>query len=140
MTQNTIDFLSALGSVLSAIVAIVAFAYSYFQSNFKKYEVKRDYRNAIFTWFAATTRLLLELRFLLMNNPEEFDKRKPVLMADLSAHIEMGRLYFPNIDKGDGYGADKPRAFRGYRNLTLDFVVYSSTSFCERTLAASSSI
>lgn len=44
-------------------------------------------------------------------------------MALLSALIEQGRFLFPNIDKGDSYGASKPPAYQGYRNLALEFLV-----------------
>lgn len=46
-------------------------------------------------------------------------------LAQLSALIEQGRFLFPNIDKGDHYGKDKPPAYQGYRNLALDFLVAS---------------
>ena len=38
-------------------------------------------------------------------------------------------MYFPNIDKGDNFGSDKPKAYQEYRNLTLDFLVYSFDIF-----------
>lgn len=45
-------------------------------------------------------------------------------MATLSALIELGRFYFPNIDKHDCFGNEKPCAYRGYRNIVLEFLVY----------------
>lgn len=131
---------------MSAVVAIAALWYSYNQSKvslshaysqaateaeLKKYEVKKDYQHVILDWFSNTTKILIELRFLLTAKPEivncvqDREAKKITLMSLLSAQIEIGRLYFPNIDKGDGFGSEKPRAFRGYRNLTLDFLVFS---------------
>ncbi|MCL2401427.1 MAG: hypothetical protein FWC90_02150, partial [Oscillospiraceae bacterium] len=46
-------------------------------------------------------------------------------LAKLSALIEQGRFYFPNVDKGDGFGNDKPSAYAGYRDIALEFLVYS---------------
>ena len=46
-------------------------------------------------------------------------------LAHLSSLIEQGRFMFPNIEKGDGFGAEKPPAYQGYRNLALDFLVAS---------------
>ncbi|WP_426702285.1 hypothetical protein ACPPVV_04545 [Rhodanobacter sp. Col0626] len=43
-------------------------------------------------------------------------------LACLSSLIEQGRFYFPNIVQ-NSYGASKPAAYRGYRNLALDFLV-----------------
>jgi hypothetical protein len=45
--------------------------------------------------------------------------------AMLSALIEQGRFFFPNIDRRDEFGSEKPPAYRGYRNLALDFLVAS---------------
>jgi hypothetical protein len=46
-------------------------------------------------------------------------------LCALSSLIEQGRFYFPNIHRGDDFGAEKPIAYRGYRNLALDFLVAS---------------
>ena len=35
-----------------------------------------------------------------------------------------GRFYFPNVDKQDNYGKDKPSAYQGYRNIVLEFLMY----------------
>lgn len=43
---------------------------------------------------------------------------------NLSALIEEGRFYFPNI-RPDEFGVEKPLAYRGYRNIALDFLVAS---------------
>jgi hypothetical protein len=150
MDFNFVDFLSATGSILSALVAIAALFYSYQQSktslkyaysqadsqaSIKKYEVKRDYHNTIINWFSETTKILLELRSLLAesvkspDNLKQYTELKSSLLSSLSAQIEIGRLYFPNIDKGDRFGEEKPKAFQGYRNLTLDFLVFSYNIF-----------
>ncbi len=54
---------------------------------------------------------------------------KEELLAKLSAKIEVGRFYFPNVDRADGFGLHKPRAYQGYRNLVLDFLVFSYQLF-----------
>jgi len=124
---------SDFGSIASALVALAALAYSYFQSylqsGLKKYEIKRDYVSRILDWYTCTIRILIELRCLLIHDKTQFHKVKLELLSKLSAQIELGRFYFPNIDKADGYGKDKPKAYRGYRNLTLDFLVYNYDIF-----------
>jgi hypothetical protein len=129
MDSNSINLLAALGSVLSVIVAIMALSLTHSQNQVKKYEIKRDYQEDIISWFSKTTELLIKLRFLLTNNKEEFESIKVILLAELSTQIEIGRLYFPNINKGDGYGAEKPKAYQGYRSIILVFLVYSFDIF-----------
>jgi hypothetical protein len=131
------ETLSALGSILSAIVAIMALAHAIYQSKVKKYEIMRDYRSTIIAWYSETVELLIELRSLLVSVNDKDDKLakeqlKLKMMSHLSSQIEVGRLYFPNLDKGDGYGKEKPKAFQGYRNLTLDFLVFSYNIFLEK--------
>ncbi|TGE08438.1 hypothetical protein [Hymenobacter fodinae] len=153
MEEKLIDLLSAIGSILSALVAIAALIYSYYQSKtslsyaysqadheakLKRYEIKRDYQNVILRWFSETTKILIELRLLLTSKYDvsgveyEYELKKANLLSMLSSQIEIGRLYFPNIDKGDGFGDKKPRAYRGYRNLTLDFLVFSYNIFLSK--------
>lgn len=144
MTPDFTNLLSALGSILSAIVALMALAYSYHQSKtslsyaysqangqaeIKKYEVKSDYQKTIVGWFARTTEILLELKFCLEYTPDIYHNNKITLLSKLSSQIEIGRLYFPNLDRHDGFGLEKPKAFQGYRNLTLDFLVFSFNIF-----------
>lgn len=107
----------------------MALSATLFQNRVKKYEVKRDYQNSVIAWFSKTTAILIRLRFMLVNNDNEFKQNKNSLLAELSTQIEIGRLYFPNIDKGDGHGLEKPKAYRGHRNLTLVFLVYSFDIF-----------
>jgi hypothetical protein len=47
------------------------------------------------------------------------------LLSKLSSLIERGRFFFPNIDRGDEFGVKKLPAYKGYRNLALDFLVAS---------------
>lgn len=51
------------------------------------------------------------------------------MLAKLSSLIESGRFYFPNIDRKDGFGKQKPIAYQGYRNVILDFLVYEYQLF-----------
>lgn len=113
-----INNLIAIGSLF---LSALAFTYSYL-SNTKKYELNSQYRTVILNWFSETTYIITRLR--LESQKATFENEKHELLAKLSSQIEIGRFYFPNIDKGNGYGADKPLAYRGYRNITLDFLVF----------------
>lgn len=59
-------------------------------------------------------------------------------LCRLSSLIEQGKFYFPNINKHDGFGKEKPIAYQGYRNVILDFLVYEYQIFekkdCENHL------
>ncbi len=121
--MTTSDFIS-IGSLF---FAVAAFIYSYLTST-KKYELISQYRTEILNWYAGTLDVLMRLKMEAMNNfPDPAQKKE--LLSGLSAKIELGRFYFPNIDKGDKFGKEKPLAYQGYRNLMLDFLVFSYQIF-----------
>lgn len=121
--MTTSDYI-AIGSLL---IAIWAFIYSY-RTNTKKYELTSQYRFEILNWYSITIELLIRLRHEAEANFANSELKRD-LLARLSAQIEIGRFYFPNINKGDNFGFSKPIAYRGYRNLVLDFLVYSYRLF-----------
>ncbi len=105
----------------SLAIAIVAFTYTYI-TNAKKYELDSQYRKEILDWYAATVKILIEFK-LRAKSEESAATRDVELRSQLSAQIELGRFYFPNVDKGDRFGIEKPLAYRGYRNVVLEFLV-----------------
>ncbi len=110
-------------SAASLLVAFAAFIYSYI-TNTKKYELTSQYRTEILNWYSETIYILTRLKIEATQNfKDEILKRE--LLSTLSSKIEIGRFYFPNVDKGDKFGNDKPQAYKGYRNLMLDFLVFS---------------
>ncbi len=121
--MTTSDYI-AIGSL---IIAIAAFFYTYL-TNTKKYELTNQYRTKILDWYSDTVEILVRLK---IEANDDFAKGglKKELLSRLSAKIELGRFYFPNVDKGDKFGNDKPLAYKGYRNLMLDFLVFSYQIF-----------
>lgn len=87
-----------------------------------KFSVENEHANYLLAWHREVVDLLVQARLL---NRGRLTHDHQTDLARLSALIEQGRFYFPNIDKGDGFGAEKPPAYRGYRNLALDFLVAS---------------
>ena len=85
-----------------------------------KFSVENGYINELLNWHKEVIEVLVRLRCLDRALGDEEHKRDACLLSSL---IEQGRFFFPNIDKSDEYGADKPPAYRGYRNLALDFLV-----------------
>jgi hypothetical protein len=113
-------------SVVSLALAGSTFYYYFSDRKKEKYSIVNEYCKQLIAWHAETVELLIGLR----NTTETGDnERKANLLTGLSAQIEKGRFYFPNIDKQDGFGNNKPIAYQGYRNLTLDFLVYSYNLF-----------
>jgi hypothetical protein len=52
------------------------------------------------------------------------------LLAHCSALIDRGRWFLPNIeDRGGKFGQEKQRAYRGFRQIGLDSMVYSYDHF-----------
>jgi hypothetical protein len=111
----------------SLIISITALFYTY-KSNTKKYELSNNIRKEILDWYAKTLEILISIRSEI-NNQQVNSGLKKQQLAKLSSLIEIGRFYFPNVDKADGYGKNEPTAYKGYRNLMLDFLVFSYQLF-----------
>lgn len=111
----------------SLLIAFSAFIFSYL-TNTKKYELTSLYRTGILSWYSETIEILVRLKIEAKGRFKDEDLKKELLSL-LSAKIEIGRFYFPNIDKGDKFGEEKPQAYKGYRNLILDFLVFSFQLF-----------
>jgi hypothetical protein len=102
-------------SITALIISLV--------TNTKKYELKNLKRKEILDWYEKTIAILIELKHLAEYNTlaEDIKIKK---MSELYKQIECGRFLFPNIDKNDEYGKDKPVAYQGYRALVLDLLVF----------------
>jgi hypothetical protein len=106
--------ISTLALILSIVLAISQFR----ARSESKYNIYAEYMNGLMRWFEDVTKIQMSI----INNVEE--KSKQQYLADLSALIEIGRFYFPNIDKEDALGDFNPTAYQGYRNLVLDYLVW----------------
>lgn len=113
--------LTNLISGAALAVSALVFAFYIFDRKNAKFSIENDYCNQLLSWHAKVVHTLLSLSA----NPEDFTtKERQTLSIELSSLIEQGRFYFPNITSTN-YGKDKPPAYRGYRNLALDFLVAS---------------
>lgn len=90
-----------------------------------KYQVENEYTNNLLKWHGEVVTILIKLRLMHAQGQAITPNDD---LARLSAFIEQGRFFFPNIDRFD-YGQDKPPAYRGYRNVALDFLVASYNLF-----------
>ena len=112
------DYIS-LGALLVSLLAIL---YTHL-TNTKKYELQSGYRKELLDWYEETLRIMMQLKIEEQNGCLTEEKRA-ALLAELATCIEVGRFFFPNLDKKDGHGKNKPAAYRGYRNIILDFLVF----------------
>lgn len=107
---------------ISLVIAFAALIYTII-SNTKKYELTYQYYQDVVAWHSDVIKVITQLKAT-----NEADSKRAYL-AELSALIETGRFYFPNINQHDDFGANKPMAYRGYRNVVLDFLVYEYQLF-----------
>lgn len=121
--MNTSDWIA----ISSTLIAVAAFLYSWF-SNTKRYELTDQYRKNVLDWYGDATQILIKLRLSTENQTLTQDNKLDLLSA-LSTQIEIGRFYFPNINKGDFFGKEKPSAYQGYRHIALEFLVFSYNLF-----------
>lgn len=94
-----------------------------------KFQLGNDYSKQIMEWYSETIEILFLLKLKAKSNVD--DVQFAEYLSKLSVLIERGRFFFPNIDKDDKFGDDKPSAYKGYRNLALDFLVASYNLFSD---------
>jgi len=119
MIANTIAGLSLLISISLGIFYLR-------DRRHARYQVENEYTNNLLKWHEEVVLTLIRLRTLKKGKGSTQNNED---LANLSALIEQGRFFFPNIDRFDSFGIEKPPAYRGYRNLALDFLVASYNIF-----------
>lgn len=102
--------ITAVISALLLCIAISSVIYTR-ESNTKKYELSYQRCNDIMSWYSNTVQILIDL---------QHGVESEVNLSKFFSAIEVGRLYFPNIDKDDSFGKNKPYAYQGYRNSRLN--------------------
>ena len=105
---------ATLALMLSVFVAFTQFR----DRRQSKFNLEKAYVDSLLAWHKEVVACLCDLRENSIDEDRRNEKRRL-----LSALIEQGRFFFPHVDQGDGYGDTKPLAYRGYRHLTLDFLV-----------------
>lgn len=102
-----------------ALVLSVFVAFSQFRDRRQtKFSIEKAYVDSLLAWHKEALVALCDLRDESIDLELRNERRRL-----LSVLIEQGRFFFPNIDRSDSYGIGKPLAYRGYRHLTLDFLV-----------------
>lgn len=109
-------------AVLSLALSVGLAVFYFRDRRAAKFGLMNEYSSTLLQWHAQVVEDLISARCL--NRPRDSEEHQKDL-AHLSALIEQGRFMFPNIDRADGFGQEKPPAYQGYRNLALDFLVAS---------------
>jgi hypothetical protein len=118
--QETNALIANIMAGISLAVSLVLAEYYIRDRQITKFAVESGYISDLLKWSNRVLEVLGWLRFAAETREQG---RLAELRNELSVLIDQGRFFFPNIDKGDGFGRQKPPAFRGYRNLALDFLV-----------------
>ncbi|MBP3984304.1 hypothetical protein J5837_07665, partial [Pseudoxanthomonas helianthi] len=109
------DIIAGLSLLLS-----VTLAFFYIRDRaHARYSISNEYIRELLDWHNRVIDVLMRFRHLRrIKDAADFQHD----LACLSSLVEQGRFYFPNLIQNN-YGSDKPAAYRGYRNLALDFLV-----------------
>jgi hypothetical protein len=115
---------------ISLIVSAITICLYILDRKRVKFQILNEYTKQLLEWHGETVEILIKLR---LNTELKKNYDKTELLAKLSSQIEKGRFFFPNINLKDHFGNEKQTAYQGYRNLTLDFLVYSFNLFSEES-------
>lgn len=118
----TIDsIITIISIVVTALIAIISGIYA-IVTNTKKYELTENYRKELLQWYTSVVNLMIKIIHSSGNG--DLLSQKNEMLSQLSALTEVGRFYFPNVIKGDGYGSKKPSAYQGYRHINLELMLH----------------
>lgn len=138
MSINTIvDWMSAhFAQVLTAVSALVAIvsalsarAETRKQQNLRTEQLRQSIDAASLEWGNAAIDTLVKAaafartRHMQQSEPG-FQGGKTNLLINLSALVERGRMFFPNLNE-DMKGAEKEGAYRGHRPPILDAIMWA---------------
>jgi hypothetical protein len=107
--------------IISIIISVTSLTIVIINSWRDKYKIRRDYFEGIIKWHRECVEVIISLRY--ESSSDSYKSTCVKLLPKLSALIEQGRFYFPNILTGNNFGREKPFAYQGLRNLALDMLV-----------------
>lgn len=97
--MNTSDYIAIVSIAVTTIISIVGGIYAV-ASNTKKFELAEAYKKEILDWYSDTINVMISILSKVKNEKKDYNDE----LSKLSAQIEIGRFYFPNINKRDGFG------------------------------------
>jgi len=126
--------MAAIASVVTVVlVARRSEAFAAAERQRAAFNAVAEWRRDVRGWSAEAIDVLSEAVYLCSSSVyvDAFDKRSVTCRYRLSALIDQGRFFFPNMH-GDRHGTHKPQAYRGLRHSALDPLVAA-----ERVLSGS---
>ncbi len=115
MSEQSIGIIA---TVCSTFIAGGALLFSVYCIRYTKINISVLFRNDIIKWHNQCLEIMMKLKNCNLSD-DEYEK----LMSNLSALVDAGRMFFPNVQKESGYGKDNPPAFQGLRCYILDYLV-----------------
>lgn len=106
--MNTSDYIAIVSIAVTTIISIVGGIYAV-ASNTKKFELAEAYKKEILDWYSDTINVMISILSKVKNEKKDYNDE----LSKLSAQIEIGRFYFPNINKRDGFGEKKTICISG---------------------------
>jgi hypothetical protein len=134
MFKDPATLVQLISAVVASVAAVVSIYFSMrtrkdglIQQRVQVLSLKRRTDMELRKWADAVSERMTEAIFLCDLDPKrlaegEFFRKRHVLRARLSALIDRGRWFLPNIND-DGHGKEKPVAYQGHRQLALNCVV-----------------
>ncbi len=121
------NVIAVLGIVVTIVIAVIGGVYAII-TNTKKFELTENYKQELLSWYSRVVTLMIRIihycEYNVFADNEKYSSEKIELLLQLSSLTEEGRFYFPNVIKNDQFGDEKPSAYRGYRHITLEFLLY----------------
>ncbi len=119
--NEVISLITVIATTMATLISAIALILTILSiiKSTKRFELSTGIWKEILEWFSNVILCLKRLEFQMKDrkiNPED--------LSLLSGLIEIGRFYYYNQDMKDNYGSHKPYAYRGYRALVLDFLVW----------------
>lgn len=124
---STENIITILGIVVTIAIAVIGGIYAII-TNTKKFELTENYKQELLSWYSRVVTLMVRIihycEYNVFTDNKMYTSEKIDLLSQLSSLTEEGRFYFPNVVKNDKFGDEKPSAYRGYRHITLEFLLY----------------
>ena len=118
--------------IASAVIALVSFFLNLRlvarQEKRNAVNLKLAHDSDIIRWSDEAIVILAEVDEMLREkgvaySDNDFRQMRSASLARVSAIIDRGRLFFPNLDLGDGHGSQKEAAYKGHRQPALEALV-----------------
>lgn len=139
--NGIIGWFSGMGSAMdggdmmgagSAVIALVSFLFTWRMSQRQDkraaISLKLAHDNDIIKWSDEAIVVLADAHEMLCEKgvayPDtDYRLRRSACRARISAIIDRGRLFFPNMSTGDDHGLDKEAGYQGHRQPALNALV-----------------